>query len=95
MKTQKVTKSRGECCVEIDLTDYLVNVTGPVSLVMDLRIVHDRRGSSSNPSINGYLHYPDDMDRTLNETVPDKILQYRTDSKNRPSHDISLGSSGN
>jgi hypothetical protein len=25
---------------------YLTNMTGPVSLVMDLRIVHDRFGSS-------------------------------------------------
>ena len=57
---------------------------------MDLRIEHDRRGSSSNPSINGYLHYPDDMDRTLNETVSDKILQYRADYNNRPSHVISF-----
>ena len=52
---------------------------GPVSLVMDLRIPDDRWGSISNPSLNGNLHYPTDIDRTLNEDVSDKILQYRTD----------------
>ncbi len=35
-------------------------------LVLDLRIAHDRWGSSSDPSINGHLHYPNDIDRSLN-----------------------------
>ena len=39
----------------------------------------DSRGSSSNPSLNDHLHYPDDTDRTLNEDVVFKILQYRAD----------------
>jgi hypothetical protein len=36
---------------------YLENATGPVSLVLDLRITHERFGSSSDPSIciNGHL----------------------------------------
>ena len=58
--------------------------------MQDLRIAHDRRGSSSNPSLNGNLHYPTDIDRTLNEDTVDKILQYRTDYNNHPSHVISL-----
>jgi hypothetical protein len=62
---------------------------GPVSLVLDLCIEHDRWGSSSNPSINGHLHYPADMDRTLNEAAAVKILQYRAHYNNRPSHAIS------
>ena len=57
---------------------------------MDLRIVHERWGSTSNPSLNGHLHYPTDIDRTLNETGVDKLLQYRTDYNNPPSHDISF-----
>ena len=61
---------------------------GRVQLVMVLSIVHDRWGSRSNPSINGHLHYPTDMDRTLNETTTDKILQYRTDGIVSPSHPI-------
>ena len=61
---------------------------GPVPLVLDLRITHERWGSSSNPSLNVHLHYPTDIDRTLNETVVDNVLQYRTDYNNRPSHVI-------
>ena len=59
-------------------------------MVLDLRISHERWGSNSNPSLNGHLHYPVDIDRTLNETSTDKVLQYRPDFNNRPSHDISF-----
>jgi hypothetical protein len=42
---------------------------GTVPLVLDLRIAHDRFGSSSDPSINGQLHYPNDVDRSLHEVA--------------------------
>ena len=74
-------------------TTTVTTALGPVSLVLDKRIVHDRWGSSSNPSLDGCLHYPtdkSDIDRTLNESVVDKILQYRPDYNNRPSHVISF-----
>jgi hypothetical protein len=80
IKTQQhVTKSRGGHWGDIELVDYLPNVTVPVPLVLDLRIVHDRFGSNSDPSLNGHLHYPNDIDKSLNETVNDKIRKYRTD----------------
>ena len=40
---------------------------------MDLRITHDRFGGSSDPSINGHLHYPNDIDASLNETATNKL----------------------
>ena len=52
---------------------------GPVLFVLDLHIVHERWGSSSNPSLNGQLYYPADIDRPLNEAAADKIMKYRTD----------------
>ena len=58
-------------------------------LVLDLRIAHDRFGSSSDPSLNGHLHYPNDIDRSLNEAVADKIRKIRSD------YFILTGSSGN
>ncbi len=61
-------------------------------LVLDLRITHKRFGSSSDPSINGHLHYPNDLDRPLNETVNDKIPAYLADYNNRPSNAISFTS---
>ena len=51
---------------------------------MDLRIAHERFGRSSDLSINGNLHYPNDKDRSLNEAAADKILKYRADYNNNP-----------
>ena len=53
VKTQQVAKSRGQRCGDIKLAAaYLSNAAGPVPLVLDLRIAHERWGSSSNPSLN-------------------------------------------
>ncbi len=43
VKTQQVVKNRGQHCGDIELT----NADGPVPLVLDLRLAHDRFGSSS------------------------------------------------
>jgi hypothetical protein len=56
IKTQQVVKSRGQHCGDIQIEVYLVNEPGPVSLVLDLRIAHDRMGSSVDPSLNGHLN---------------------------------------
>ena len=74
----------------IELTGYLENVTGPVSLVLDLRITHERWVSNTDPSINGHLHYPNDIDSSLNESVTDKIRKYRADYNNNPPNSISF-----
>jgi hypothetical protein len=47
VKAQHVTKNRGRHGGDVELTVYRVNVEGPVPLVMDLLISHDRFGSSS------------------------------------------------
>jgi hypothetical protein len=67
---------------------YLANVAGSVPLVLDLRI--DRYGSTSDPSLNGHLHYPNDIDRSLNETADDKIRKYRADYNNNPPNTVSF-----
>ncbi len=67
----------------------VTSAAGPVPLVLDLRITHERFGSSSDPSINGHVHYPNDLDRPLNEAAADKIRAYRANYNNRPSNDIS------
>ncbi len=68
VKTQQVIISREHHSGDIELEGYLPNETGPVPLVLDLRIAHDRFGSSSDPSLNGNLHYPNNIGRSLNET---------------------------
>jgi hypothetical protein len=44
VKTQHVVKNRGQECGDIELAGYLANEAGPVPLVLDLRIAHDRVG---------------------------------------------------
>ena len=75
----------------------------PTTHRVKTRITHSTVGEVSRTLVLlGNLHYPPDIDRTLHETVGDKILQYRTDYNNRTSHVISFmsvsiftGSSGN
>ncbi len=43
-------------------------------------------------SLNGHLHYPNDLDGPRNETTTDKNRQYHTDYNNRPSNTISFKS---
>jgi hypothetical protein len=88
-KTEHVTKTRGRHCGDIQLVDYLTNTEGPVPLVLDLRITHDRLGSSSDPKINGHLHYPHDVDKSLNEVTTDKIRKYRVDYHHNPPSSVS------
>jgi hypothetical protein len=80
-KIQQVVRSRGQHCGDVELVGYLANTTDPVPLVLDLHIVHDRFGSSSYPTLNGTLHYPNpnDIDKSVNETADDKIRKYLTD----------------
>ena len=61
-----------------------------MSLVLDLRIEHQCWGSIPDPSINGHLHYPNDVDRSLNETVSGKIRKYHSDYNNNPPDTISF-----
>ena len=84
VKTQQVVKSRGQHCGDIQLEGYLANEAGPVSLVLDLRIAHDRMGSSADPSLNGHLKHPNNLDQLLNDAAADKIRKYRADYNNRP-----------
>jgi hypothetical protein len=85
-----VVKSRGQHCGDIDLTGYLANEAGPVPLVLDLRIAHDRVDSSVDPTLNGHLKYPNNLDQSLNDTSADKIRKYRPDYNNRPPSVVSF-----
>jgi len=61
-----------------------------VTLVLGLRITHDRLGSSVDPTLNGHLRYPNDIDRSLNEAAADKIRKYRADYNNNPPSVVSF-----
>jgi hypothetical protein len=61
-----------------------------VPLVLDLRIAHDRMGSSADPSLNGHLKYPNNVDQSLNDPAADKIRKYRSDYNNMPPSVVSF-----
>jgi hypothetical protein len=63
---------------------------GTVSLVLDLHSAHERWVSSTDPTLNGNLHYPNDLDKPLNETTVDKIRKYFTDYNQDPPNTISF-----
>jgi hypothetical protein len=90
VKTQQVVKSRGQHCGDIELVGYLDNEMVPVTLVLDLRISHDRVGSSTDPNLNGLLKYPNNLDQSLNDTTVDKIRKYRADYNNRSPNVVSF-----
>ena len=90
VKTQQVIRSRGQDSGDIELAGYLANAAGPVTLVLDLRIAHDRYGSSSDHSLHEHLRYPNYIDRSLNETTDDKIRKYRADYNNNPPNTVSF-----
>ena len=69
VKTQEVVKIRGQHRGDLELAAYLVNEAGPVPLVLDLRITHDRIGSSANPALNGTLTHPNNIDESLNKLL--------------------------
>ncbi len=85
-----MVKSRGQHCGDIELAGYLANEAGPVPLVLDLRIAHDRVGSSADPSLNGHLKYPNNLDQLLNDAANDKIRKYRADYNERPPSAVSF-----
>jgi hypothetical protein len=68
VKTQEVVKIRGQDCGDVEMTGYLANTAGPVSLVLDLRISHDRVGSRTDPTLKGHLKYPNNLDQSHNNT---------------------------
>ncbi len=85
-----MVKSRGQHCGDIELGGYLANEAGPVPLVLDLRIVYDRVGSNTDPTLNGHLKYPNNFDQSLNDAAADKVRKYRADYNNRTPSAVSF-----
>ncbi len=58
--------------------------------MLDLRIAHDRVGSSTYPTLNGHLRYLNKLDQSLNDAAADKIRKYRADYNNNPPNTVSF-----
>jgi hypothetical protein len=89
VRTQEVARSRGQQCGDIELAGYL-ECGGSGSCGAGPTHRSERFGSSSDPNLNGHLHYPNDIDRSLNEAAADKIRKYGADYNNYPPTAISF-----
>ena len=47
-------------------------------------------GSSTDPTLNGHLRYPNNSDQLLNDAAADNIRKYRADYNNRPPTNVSF-----
>jgi hypothetical protein len=47
-------------------------------------------GSSADPTLNGHLKYPNNLDQSLIDAAADKIRKYRADYNNRPPSAVSF-----
>ena len=47
-------------------------------------------GSSVDPTLNGHLKYPNNVDQSLNDAAADKIRKYRADYNDRPPSAVSF-----
>jgi hypothetical protein len=54
------------------------------------RVKTQQFGGSSDPNLNGNLHYPNNIDRSLIETADDKIRKYCVDYNYNPPHSVSF-----
>jgi len=72
------------------ITDLFRTVVGPVSLVLYLRIDHDRVGSSTDPTLNGHLKYLNNLYQSLHDTTTDKVRKYRPDYNNNLPNTVSF-----
>ncbi len=45
---------------------------------------------SADPTLNGHLKYPNNLDQSLNDTATEKIRKYRVDYNNRPPSVVSF-----
>ncbi len=61
-------------------------------LARHMRLKHRRwlKAEVSNPTLNGHLKYPNNLDQSLNEAATDKIRKYRPDYNNRPPSAVSF-----
>jgi hypothetical protein len=78
-----MVKSRGQHCGDIELVGYLANESDPVPLVLDLRVAHDRVGSSADPALNGHLRYPNNLEISLPRLQPYVLTSILMDQQSR------------
>ena len=72
-----VTASKGNQRGDVEINDYLRHNGVDRTLVFDFSMAHDRWGATDEPSKNGQLCYPYDLNRTVWEAAQKKVKKYR------------------
>jgi hypothetical protein len=57
-------------------------------LVLNLRVAHDRVGSSDDPALKTHLRYPNNLDQSLNDVVVDTLRKYHAGYNFNPSRGV-------
>jgi hypothetical protein len=74
-----------------DTSLYLLSLALALSIHNKLNnLVANRGGSSAEPTLNGHLKYPNNLDQSLNDAPADKIRKYRADYNNRTPSAVSF-----
>ncbi len=71
------------------VVDQIVDLFRTTHKVKTQQVVKSR-GQHCDPNLNDNLHYPNDKDRSLNESTTNKIRKYRSDYNNSPPNTISF-----
>jgi len=72
-----VTASKGNQRGDVEIKDYLRHNGVDRTLVFDFSMAHDRWGATDEPSKNGQLCYPHDLNRTVREAAQKKVKKYQ------------------
>jgi hypothetical protein len=87
--TNKVARSRGQRCRDIELAAFLADAAGPINLVMDLRIAHECLEVALILAYTTFaIPFLLTFDKPLNDAAAEKVREYRADYNNRPSDSI-------
>ncbi len=65
-----------------DVSEYDLGVLGARSVA--------RPRENSDPTLNGHLRYPNNLDKPLNDASADKLRKYRVDYNNTPQSVLSF-----
>ncbi len=49
--------------------------------MLDLRIAHDRVGSSTDPTLKGHLRYPNNLDQSCRFSLSEALLLFNEEVK--------------
>jgi hypothetical protein len=76
------------------MVDQIVDLFHTTHEVKTQQVVKNRGQDcgdvGTDPTLNGHLRYPNNLDQSLNDTAPDKVRKYRVDYNMNPPNTLSF-----